>query len=740
MLPGPGRRTSLLAGAAAMVLAGGLAAILGLLLALRYLSPSLRPVAGFLLALGAAAELVLVAGFAAVWRDKRGRSRLRYVPDYDVLATSRPSDPGREVFRNPYLRVHVADANGPRVSAPSGDEILAGYALHVEDDHGERHGFERPATSVDVRPGGALVALSDTSETCATRVLWQFDGSPQASVTVEVRFRRRATVRRMSLALRFAAPVTEVYLPSGRRALPPLAAGYWLDRQGAKFGSGAATAIVYHAPEVSSLQLDTRRSQLWINLDFWRDHPYFHVPVGEHWRDESCSSFDAGETLACRFSLTFGHEPGVFPRLLPHRDGCLATYVWTEHACNSHLDLHKAVYLGSAAADAAAKTARGFVGRRIPVTKTIFWANQERVPYDYAGTPFQGPMLALADNDPFREFLLALREQGLCEIGLHCPQPTTSPQAAAEEAIRSMRERFGSRVWIDHLALAGERGVGCRESFNSDGARAGSPHSLRDAWARHGTEYFWNPAFEYFPLGLPGVRPLRAELRHLRLWAFVTGLWERIIPYPDAATAPPFMSHLPTARSTGLPLPRYWRHRTATGRFISWPTYHDEQAVRPEDWDILYGEAALEAFAASGETFMTHAYPVRVADAHACWRMGADGRAEIEPRFDLALARLRRFADEGKIDLSTVSRTLDHWRRLETVRYEVPGDGTVRVVNGGSERIAGLSFALQAAAAEVEGAAATIRRTPLGLVCRLDLEPGAAAVFRAPGPGREPWA
>src|SRR5208283_5182200 len=104
-----------------------------------------------------------------------------------------------------------------------------------------------------------------------------------------------------------AAPLHEIYRPSGARVCRDFAPSYWLDRQGALFGAGPQTIFLSHVPEISSVQVDTARRRLWINLDYERDHPYVAIPFtraeGTCWQDASAATHRAGDERTNAFAI-----------------------------------------------------------------------------------------------------------------------------------------------------------------------------------------------------------------------------------------------------------------------------------------------------------------------------------------------------------------------------------------------------------------------------------------------------
>ena len=125
---------------------------------------------------------------------------------------------------------------------------------------------------------------------------------------------------------------------------------YWLQREGVRFGNKERFAMIFHTPSVSSLQLETVKRHLFVNLDYFLDHPYINVPyqedAGRKWSDLSNSFYKKGAERENAFSINIGQIPQAIPRLMLVPEGYKAGYVFTEHADGGNIRNQRAIYFG----------------------------------------------------------------------------------------------------------------------------------------------------------------------------------------------------------------------------------------------------------------------------------------------------------------------------------------------------------------------------------------------------------
>ncbi|MDH4617916.1 hypothetical protein [Brevibacillus sp. AY1] len=123
---------------------------------------------------------------------------------------------------------------------------------------------------------------------------------------------------------------------------------YCLDHEGVRFGAGKQSALLYHPSKVSSLELNTGKKELIINLDHMGDHHYVQQTTSNQGgKVRHPSEYRTNEERVDSFSLVVGYQPKVMARFISQPYGYLATHVWTEHADKQTLESNRAIYFGS---------------------------------------------------------------------------------------------------------------------------------------------------------------------------------------------------------------------------------------------------------------------------------------------------------------------------------------------------------------------------------------------------------
>ena len=198
--------------------------------------------------------------------------------------------------------------------------------------------------------------------------------------------------------------------------------------------------------------------------------------------------------------------------LVPH--GNLAGYVFTEHADGGNIRTHRAAYFGSGNISDIDSAKGGFAGYKIPVTKSIFFADSIGCLSDTTNTDNEWHQLL--------DFLDQLNETGLYDICLHTPEYLNSNRQTLEESIKFMKERFDTRTWIDHGMYSGKNN---RESFVCDMFNRDSELYSADLMNKYDVRYFWNPAVE--EIRKSSVTYLSGEIKKLRFRNASATLWKR---------------------------------------------------------------------------------------------------------------------------------------------------------------------------------------------------------------------
>jgi hypothetical protein len=482
----------------------------------------------------------------------------------------------------------------------------------------------------------------------------------------------------------------------------PLSGEYWVDRQGVRFGEGSASALIYHTPGVSSLQIKTKNNLLFVNLDYSLDHPFIKIPFqagGEgKWIDISASRYKPGDERINTFSLHFGSLPEVLPRFMLVPGGYLAGYIFTEHADGGNLRTHRAAYFGSENIKYFKDATGGFGYHQIPVTKSVF--------YDEFNDGLDQLEDSINNETEYLELLDQLHFLGN-ELCLHSPEGGNSTRNAMREALMFMKERYDSPTWIDHGMFQGNNN---RESFSADGLDSSSQYYASDLWEESDIRYFWSPAVEAIRFANP--RPsLDESLKELKFQTLFTELWGRYnylrlykgqntiqalgrilqgsFPMLELNSQRPFTGH-------SFPTPLYWQNPTYSGKYYSWPTEFDYYGVtRQLDSANTDDEMRqLDLLIEMRGVFFNHGYYVRNHEFDEILTL-QKGELIINPYFDDILAYMDQKRDEGVLLLTTVSDLLDYRLQVENIVFDYKPNGSIDVINNNHQEARGLSLAFR---------------------------------------------
>ncbi|MCX6274024.1 MAG: hypothetical protein NTV09_02290, partial [Bacteroidetes bacterium] len=445
---------------------------------------------------------------------------------------------------------------------------------------------------------------------------------------------------------------------------------YWLGKEGVRFGENENTLLIYHVPGISSLQLNTSNNELVVNLDYNKDHPFQYFPLRDSMMnvkaDLSCSIFEAGEKRNNSFSIHVGKKIDFVPRLMLNPNGYLAALIFTEHADWTDLPTHKAVYFGSEEIKDAKNTIGGFVKNKIPVTKSVFYANPDNVLNNQSRhkSIFTSPIANIKDTKGYLQFLQQLKKEGN-EICLHTPDQFTSTAPLIEEACAFMKKNFNAVTWIDHGYNNGPKNN--REAFVCDGLNPASPSFAKDIWEKNGVKYFWNSYYEDFVTDDSLFFDFNSSIMH---------------PYPGFGDA--------------APAPLFWKHPTRTGNFYSWMTRDLLEMPDPGKWSFHFSTERLNDFVQQRAVKFEHCYPAGSIEGSGFWKIDGEKKIVIEPQFEKALEQLALYRDSGLINLTTVRELLDYWIACENIRFEYVDNASVIITNENKVAIKGISFAVSA--------------------------------------------
>ena len=527
------------------------------------------------------------------------------------------------------------------------------------------------------------------------------NSQPEIRVEINEKYRKKQEVDRESIIFSSGQPVSKVFRANRQVDTANFQPEYWLDKQGVQFGSKNEGWSVYHVPDVSSLQLNTVKNQLWVNLDYKRDHPFFRFPLNpdsSEWKtEESASVYHRGDRRQFSFKINLLNTGWEILRLMKNPGGFLATYIWTEHADWTNIQTHRATYFGSEKIIHAKEAIGGFVKYGIPVTKSVFYANPDSIRNDgVSGGRFPGLESSIKTDPAFFDFLTQISQKG-SEICLHTPEQYTTTPQMFREALSYMQQHFGSSSWIDHGNNNGSQNN--REDLVCDATLRKSKFFALKIWPEYGIHYLHNSYYE--------------DMKGIDFWQFGRNITK---PY--------------TGFGDFWPKADYWVHRSKSASMIHWPTtsvlFIDQDGL----WDYYFNKANLENFVNQWGTVINHCYPAWVDPKKGFWTYGEDSSLVAQPGFNQTLANMAELRDAGQLNVCTIKTYLDYRIALESVDYTVFPDGHILLTNQGDQDINQLAMTTLGDFVLVNGLKPAQKITEEGLVFWFDLPAGKSATIR----------
>lgn len=553
---------------------------------------------------------------------------------------------------------------------------------------------------------------------------------PKVDIRITTKYNSAVTVIREALVAELDVPISEVYKKNRQIDTRNFQSEYWLHNQGVRFGSGSRSSLLYHTPGISSLQLNSEKRSLFINLDYYEDHPFIHIPFqpdrGGRWVDLSPSRYEANDERRDSVTFYFGPFPEFLPRLMLVPGGYLAGHVFTEHADGGGtMEPHLAAYFGSDSINDINNATGGFVGHNIPVTKSVMFA-------DEYGKLSDSTIGEASVWSRMRIFLDQLHETGRYDICLHTPEDLNSDRQTLEEAIAFMKDRYGTRSWIDHGMYDGNVN---RECFVCDGLNPESDYYSADLWRKYDTRYFWSPAVEL----IRNKNRLSTSdlLKNLKVQGASEALWKNHISsgrlnslsfvkasielFRNLSTNQEELNSLYPGKGDNLPTPLYWQHPTCTDGLYSWVTDYVKDyrnlSASNSDRHLKIEKQHIDRLIANWGIFIGHGYYVRGRDV----LMEYNDNLVINPNFDQLLAYLQENQNTGDLYNTTVRDLLDYWILIEKISFLYKPDGTIELSNDNDLPINGLSMAVRADKVFIEGIASLSRRYEDDLIFWFDL-------------------
>ncbi len=527
------------------------------------------------------------------------------------------------------------------------------------------------------------------------------ESSPEIKFQIESSYKRNQEFIRQSLVLKSGQQVEEVYRKSRKSGFSDFQEEYWLDKEGVRFGSKQNSLVVYHTPHISSLQLKPADSLLAINLDYEKDHPFLHYPLDNDTIDLkvdwSSSKYEVEFSRQFSFSIYVGTKARNLPRLMKNPNGFLATYIWTEHADWTDIRTNRATFFGSEKISSPADATGGFVFYNIPVTKSVFWANPDKISNaEISDGKFNSQESTIMDDADFHTFLNEINALGH-DICLHTPEQFTTTPKRLEDALDFMKSNFASPSWIDHGY--NNKSQNNREDLICDGSIEKSDYFARNLWKEYGVKYFWNAYYEeYFPF---------SEMR------FSNNLEKPYSGFGDY-----------------YPKPEFWQHLSRTASIYHWPTTSVLFVPENRLWDYYFSAQVLNHFVDDWAVEINHCYPAWVDAAKGFWLWGNDSTIIAAPGFNRTLQRMAALRDEGKLNVTTIRDFFNYQLAVEQISYEIFSDGSIQIANNSNTEISGLSFATRSSFLLVDGLRPSQKVIGDDVVFWFDLEIGETKVIQ----------
>jgi len=606
----------------------------------------------------------------------------------------------------------VSEAGGVIVKTVEGDTILSNLTWYASyGDTTDKWGLDNISTKLT---SDSTISISGKGlhGTVICYILTVPKYRANLDISIKSQYTENTVVNRESFIAGFDVSVTEVYRKNSQADVKPFDSEYWLQRQGVRFGTGVRSALIYHTPYVSSLQLDTKKNLLFINLEYNLDHPFIKIPFqadgGGRWINISNAKYFAGDKRDNNFSIYFGGIPKLIPRFMLVPSGHLAGYVFTEHADGGKIKTHRAAYFGSEDISSINYAKGGFAGHKIPVTKSVFYIDPDSALYS--------SIIDDPDFPQFLDFLDQLNESGFYDICLHSPENLNSNRKVLEESIEFMKNRFDTKTWIDHGMYNGKIN---REAIVADGLNKDSEYYSADLWEKYGTRYFWSPAVEM-------IRnySLKEEIKKLKLYEVSVNLWKRYLS-PEELTKTKFLSAIGkmvsrymekgemnsqlSYKSNAFPTPLYWQHITQTRNFYSWTTEYEKDYSDLSEKKVDIEQKLLNKLVSDWGIFINHGYYVRNSkkDGNITEQ---NGKLVTNPYFDKILGIMAQMRDNGNLYVTTIRDLMDYWTLIENVSFDYMPDGVIYIRNGNDQPVKGLSLAVHANSVKINGEIPKLRR------------------------------
>jgi hypothetical protein len=338
-----------------------------------------------------------------------------------------------------------------------------------------------------------------------------------------------------------------------------------------------------------------------------------------------------GDVRTFMFRFSMGRPKELFWKArepAPYR----AAMVFTDHADQALYERIRAVLFGDS--DPSRQASSGFVGHRLPLTKTVFTRND-------------GGSLQLARADYMAMAVLAA--SGGIEFG---PHTVTASRDSREQTAAGLEvfARLGATTWIDHSPL-----TNC-EAIGNQGWNPESPYYVLDLLRKFGYRALWSP-----------IDVVGGE-EHLNQMRPEEPAFRRALVFENARVAPGF-----------------WLF--ATHRVFD----------RFDKIRALFGRANLDRFVDERGVLIAHTYLDfhRPASGYneRSWLIAKGARRYIlKPEANALLAELARRRNSGEIWIPTVRDFVDYVVAVGNVVVDLDESGAVVVENRAGRDLPGFQL------------------------------------------------
>lgn len=550
-------------------------------------------------------------------------------------------------------RLMLANDNKKQISKP----LSMFHSLIVDNDTVELQSADWGLLT-DVNEDNVL-KFRNENDMLTTELNISFkDDDPNVNFSLQSKFLKDVNIIKSSLIIPFVDDDFIVYRKNMFVDTVNLQDVYYLDNEGFSLELENKQINLYHPDNVSSVQLDTKNSIAYINVDYFRDHFLIRFPLcdtSDYYVDNSAAFMKKGSVDSSSFVISLTDKT-ILPRIMPIFDGFESAFIWTEHADWTDIKTHRATYFGSEDVEDIKDAVGGFAYYDIPVTKSVFYDNPDSITNYDKNNDYAGFHSTIKTDSLFFDFLKQLNDNDF-DICLHTPEQRTSNRESLSEALSFMKDNFASPSWIDHGY--NNRVFSNREDMVCDGLDSTSPYYVYDLWKENGVKYIWNSSYE-------DELPFNNYLFYNNF----------VRPYPGFGDA--------------FPLPRISLHPSYPDILI-WFTHYTTEHEEKWAWDYFFSQERLDKIVDFRDVFIAHIYAPWVEEYRGFWEI-RDGKTVAKEGFNSALEKIARMRDQNLMLPTTIADYMKYQQQLRDLEYRVEKNGDVVLKNNGDETIKGLSL------------------------------------------------